>query len=143
MLRESIGLSILLSFLSSEFLGISAGGLVSPGYLAFFLEQPLRILSTMLLSVLICLALRLVQRFMIIFGRRRFMAAVLLGLIGTWTIEQLFFYAAEIGQDLRIIGYIIPGLIANDMLKQGILKTMALTITVAVIVRLVLMLVAF
>jgi len=71
------------------------------------------------------------------------MAAVLLGLIGTWTIEQLFFYAAEIGQDLRIIGYIIPGLIANDMLKQGILKTMALTITVAVIVRLVLMLVAF
>lgn len=143
MLRESIGLSILLSFLSSEFLGISAGGLVSPGYLAFFLEQPLRILSTILLSVLICLALRLMQRFMIIFGRRRFMAAVLLGLLGTWTIEQLFFYAGGISQDLRIIGYIIPGLIANDMLRQGILKTIALTITVAVIVRLILMLVAF
>jgi len=143
MLRESIGLSILLSFLSVEFLGISAGGLVSPGYLAFFLEQPLRILSTMLLSVLVCLALRFMQRFMIIFGRRRFMAAVLLGLIGTWAIEQLFFHAAEISQDLRIIGYIIPGLIANDMLKQGILKTMALTVTVAVVVRLIVMVVVF
>ncbi|PKL06348.1 MAG: poly-gamma-glutamate biosynthesis protein PgsC, partial [Spirochaetae bacterium HGW-Spirochaetae-9] len=76
-------------------------------------------------------------------GRRRFMAAVLLGLIGTWTIEQLFFYAGDISQDLRIIGYIIPGLIANDMLRQGIVKTTALTITVAVLVRLILTMVAF
>lgn len=71
------------------------------------------------------------------------MAAVLLGLIGTWTIEQLFFYAGDISQDLRIIGYIIPGLIANDMLRQGIVKTTALTITVAVLVRLILTMVAF
>ncbi len=143
MLRESIGLSIVLSFLSSEFLGISAGGLVSPGYLAFFLEQPLRVLSTILLSLLIWLVVRLLERFLIIFGRRRFMAAVLLGLIGAWAFEQLFFLADPIGRDLRIVGYIIPGLIANDMLKQGIVKTTAMTIIVAVLVRLILMLVAF
>lgn len=143
MLQESIGLSIILGFLASEFLGISAGGLVSPGYLAFFLEQPLRLLSTMILAVIIFLGVRLMQRFMIIYGRRRFMAAVLMSLAGTWIFEQLFFYANAISQDIRIIGYIIPGLIANDMLKQGPVKTIVMVLLVAVVVRLILMLAIF
>ena len=139
MLQESIGLSIILGFLSSEFLGISTGGLVSPGYLAFFLEQPFRLLSTMILAVLIYLGVRLLQRFVIIFGRRRFMATVLMSLAGTLIFEQLFFYANAIDQDIRIVGYIIPGLIANDMLKQGPVKTIVLALTAAVLVRLLLM----
>ena len=139
MLRESIGLSIILGFLASEFLGISAGGLVSPGYLAFFIEQPLRLLSTIVLSVIIYLGIRLAQRFMIIFGRRRFMAAVLMSLAGTWIFEQLFFYANVINQDIRIVGYIVPGLIANDMLKQGPIKTILMLLLVSAVVRLVLM----
>jgi poly-gamma-glutamate biosynthesis protein PgsC/CapC len=143
MLQESIGLSIIFSFLASEFLGISAGGLVSPGYLAFFLEQPLRILSTISLALLIFFAIRLMQRFVIVYGRRRFMAAVLLSLAGTWIFEQLFFFANGMDQDIRIIGYIIPGLIANDMLRQGAIKTIILSLLVAIVVRLILVLVAF
>jgi len=143
MLQESIGLSIILGFLASEFLGISLGGLVSPGYLAFFLEQPLRLLSTMILATIIFLCVRLMQRFMIIFGRRRFMATVLMSLAGTWIFEQLFFYANMIDQDIRIVGYIIPGLIANDMLKQGPVKTIVMVLLAAVVVRLILMLALF
>ena len=143
MLRESIGLSIILGFLASEFLGISAGGLVSPGYLAFFIEQPLRLLSTVVLSVIIYLGIRLLQRFMIIFGRRRFMAAVLMSLAGTWIFEQLFFYANVISQDIRIVGYIVPGLIANDMLKQGLVKTIVMLLLVAGVLRLILMVAIF
>jgi len=143
MLQESIGLSIILSFLAGEFLGISAGGLVSPGYLAFFLDQPLRLLSTMALAAAIFLGVRLMQRFMILHGRRRFMATVLMGLAGTWILEQLFFYANTMNQDIRIIGYIIPGLIANDMLRQGVLKTTLMTLLVAVLVRLIVMLALF
>jgi len=143
MLQESIGLSIILSFLAGEFLGISAGGLVSPGYLAFFLDQPLRLLSTMALAAAIFLGVRLMQRFMILHGRRRFMATVLMGLAGTWILEQLFFYANTMNQDIRIIGYIIPGLIANDMLRQGVIKTTLMTLLVAVLVRLIVMLALF
>lgn len=139
MLQESISLSIILGFLAGEFLGISAGGLVSPGYLAFYLEQPLRLLSTMALSILTFLTIKFLQRFMILYGRRRFMAAVLISLAGTWIFEQFFFFANSINQDIRIIGYIIPGLIANDMLKQGLAKTIAMTLLVAILVRLVLM----
>jgi len=143
MLQESIGLSIILGFLSSEFLGISAGGLISPGYLAFYLEQPLRLLSTMVLAILIFLLIRLLQRFMIIFGRRRFMAAVLLSLAGTWIFEQAFFYVDWLSQDIRIIGYIVPGLIANEMLKQGVAKTIAMVLLAAIVIRLVMMVAVF
>ena len=37
MLQQAIGLSILLGFLSTELLGLFTGGLVSAGYLAFFM----------------------------------------------------------------------------------------------------------
>ncbi len=143
MLQESIGLSVILSFFAGEFLGISAGGLVSPGYLAFFLEQPLRVASTILLSVIIFFSVRGLQKFLIVFGRRRFMAAILLSLAGTWLFEQLFFYANAMSQDMRIIGYVIPGLIANDMLRQGVIKTIVMVLLVAIVVRFIVMLVAF
>lgn len=141
MLQESIALSVVLGFLASEFLGISAGGLVSPGYLAFFLEQPFRLAATLSFAVAIRLLLGLLDRFVILYGKRRFMAAILLSVAGTWMFERLLFSAPAIGQDLRVIGYVIPGLIANDMLKQGILKTIVLTLLVAVLVRLILVLV--
>lgn len=136
MLQEAIGLSVVLGFLSSEFLGLSAGGLVSPGYLAFFLEQPYRLAATIVLSLLIFLAVRFLQRFVIIYGKRRFMATVLLSLAGAWGFERLFFYANVLSQDMRIVGFIIPGLIANDMLRQGAAKTIAMTLIAAMVIRL-------
>jgi len=142
MLQESIGLSVILGFLASEFLGISAGGLVTPGYLSFFLEQPLRLLSTMVLSTAIYGVVRLMHRFLIIYGKRRFMATMLLSLVGTWLFESTLFATQALHQDIRTIGYIIPGLLANDMLKQGVLKTIVQSLLCAVLVRLILMLVA-
>jgi poly-gamma-glutamate biosynthesis protein PgsC/CapC len=140
MLPESIGLSVILGFLASEFLGVSAGGLVSPGYLAFFLDEPLRLASTLALSLAIYLALRLLCRFMIVYGKRRFMATMLLSLLGTWAFERLFFSSHLVAQDIRTIGYIIPGLIANDMLKQGVVKTVAMALICAAAVHFILML---
>jgi len=37
---------------------------------------------------------------------------------------------------MRIVGYIIPGLIANDMLRQGAAKTIAMTLIAAALIRL-------
>ena len=139
MLQQSIALSVMLGFLSVEFLGLSVGGLVAPGYLAFFVEQPLRIASTLALSALIAVIVRVCQRWIIIYGRRRFMAVMLLSLGGTWAVEGLLFTASGLGQDLRVIGYVIPGLIANDMLKQGIIKTALAGSLCACLIRLILL----
>ena len=115
MLQQAIGLSIILGFLSTELPGIFTGGLVSAGYLAFFLEQPYRILSTLLLSLVVYGLTRLIGRVVILYGRRRFMLTVILGILLGWLYESQSYYISGISQDLRIIGYIIPGLVANDM----------------------------
>ena len=140
MLHKAIGISIILGFLFSEFLGIATGGLVSAGYMAFFMASPARIISTLVLSMVIYFLTILLQKFIIIDGRRRFMVVVLLSLIGTWLVEQVFFkYLGFIGQDVRMVGFIIPGLIANDMFKQGVVKTLAAVTILSVIIRLIIL----
>ena len=140
MLHKAIGISIILGFLFSEFLGIATGGLVSAGYMAFFMGTPARIISTLVLSLIIyCLTL-LLQKYIIIYGKRRFMVVVLLSLIGTWLVEQyLSKYLGFIGQDVRMVGFIIPGLIANDMFKQGVVKTLAAVTILSVTIRLIIL----
>ncbi|MEF9895896.1 MAG: poly-gamma-glutamate biosynthesis protein PgsC [Clostridia bacterium] len=139
MQQKAIGLSIILGFLSIELLGLHAGGLVSAGYLAFYLEQPYRLASTIALAVATCLLTKLLQKFVIIYGSRRFMVTVLLSMLGTWLFEMSAYSLHMVPQDMRIIGYIIPGLMANDMCKQGIFKTLGMTLLLAVIIRLILM----
>lgn len=136
MLYRTIALSVVLGFVFSEFLGIATGGLVSAGYLAFFMGSPLRVAATLAASVLIYLITRLLQKHVIIYGRKRFMTVVLLSVILTWVVEQIT-RAGITGPDIRMAGFIIPGLIANDMLRQGVVRTLAATCIVTVVIRLV------
>ena len=139
MLHQAIGLSVILGFLSTEFLGLYSGGLVTAGYLAFYVDQPWRLATTVGLAIVTYLLLRLVEKFVILYGRRRFMAAVLISMLGAWAFEQGFYYLSLIPQDMRIIGYLVPGLMASDMCKQGIVKTLAMTLLIAVLVRMIMM----
>ena len=137
MLQIAITLSILLGFIITEVLGLYTGGLISAGYMAFFVEQPYRLVSTILLAVLITLIVRVLEHFIFLYGRRRFMATVLLSLIGAWLFEEFSYHLSFIPQDMRIVGYMIPGLIANDMIKQGIIKTTVITLLIAFVIRLI------
>lgn len=69
------------------------------------------------------------------------MVTMLLSLIFAWIIEQALLRMALIPQDIRIIGHVVPGLIANDMYKQGVFKTLLGVLTSAAIVRLMVMVV--
>ncbi len=134
MLATAVAFSILLSFASSEFLGILTGGLISGGYLAFFLEQPFRVVSTLALALITYGIVKILYNFVIIYGRRRFILTVIISLLLSMLYERLFFYMTSIPFDTRIIGYIIPGLIANDCEKQGIWKTLLMVLLIAVVI---------
>jgi poly-gamma-glutamate biosynthesis protein PgsC/CapC len=138
MLYRTIAMSVVLGFIFSEFLGIATGGLVSAGYLAFFMGSPLRAVATLAVAVLIYLVTRLLEKRVIIYGRRRFMTVILLSIILTWVVEQIA-RTGITGLDIRMVGFIIPGLIANDMLRQGVVKTLAATCIVAIAIRLVML----
>jgi hypothetical protein len=68
----------------------------------------------------------------IIFGRRKFVFMVLIG--GIWTLLWLRMLPIlfPLSLEFRVIGWVIPGLIANNFEKQGVIVTTASLVTVTV-----------
>ena len=141
MVEQAIGLGLVISLLFSETLGLAAGGMVVPGYLALMIHEPLRIIGTVAVALATYGALKLLSRYTLIFGRRRIVVAVLIGFVlGAVSRDVLIFKSHGSEIDARTIGYVIPGLIANWMERQGVLQTACVMTTTAVLVRLLLML---
>jgi poly-gamma-glutamate biosynthesis protein PgsC/CapC len=143
MIYQSIGLGLVVSLIFSEILGLAAGGLVVPGYIALYLNQPMRILGTLLAALVTYGFVRLIGRFVLLYGRRTMVFSVLAGfLFGYLTRYLLVFNATlDLGVDTSVIqsiGYIIPGLIAYWMNRQGVVETLCTMIMAAFIVRLAL-----
>jgi poly-gamma-glutamate biosynthesis protein PgsC/CapC len=138
MVELALGLGIVLNLLFTEVLGIWSGGLVVPGYLALHLTQPARLLATIAVGGLTFAAVRYgFMRLVVLYGRRRFGVVILTGFVlhGIYT---LALSSAPAPADLRVVGYIVPGLIANTSLSQGFWATVGTTLTLAVMVRLLL-----
>ena len=73
----SIGIGLIASFLFTELTGLYGGGLVVPGYLALYLDQPTRVGATLLLAGITYAVVWVLSHAIILYGRRRFMAMVL------------------------------------------------------------------
>ena len=141
MIEEAIGLGLVTSLIFSETLGLAAGGMVVPGYLALMIHEPLRIIGTMVAALLTFGTLKLMSRYMLIYGRRRIVVSVLVGFVfGAASRDLLVMKFQGAPLDLSTIGFVIPGLIANWMERQGVVQTLCVMTTTAVLVRLLLML---
>jgi len=142
MIETAIGLGLFISLIFSETLGVAAGGMVVPGYLALMVHDPMRIAGTILVSLVTLGAMKLLSRYALVYGRRRIVVAVLFGFIfGAISRDLLVFKVHGTALEFQTIGYIIPGLIANWMERQGIVATLAVMVTTAIVVRLCLMLI--
>ena len=142
MVEGAIGLGLVLSLIFSETLGLAAGGMVVPGYMALMVHEPLRILGTLACALLTLGLLKLLSRYTLIFGRRRIVVAILIGFVfGALSRDLLLIRYRNVPIDMRTIGYVIPGLIANWMERQGVIQTLCVMMTTAVLVRLLLMLI--
>ncbi len=141
MVEEAIGLGLVVSLIFSETLGLAAGGMVVPGYIALMIHQPLRALGTVVCALLTLGALKLLSRYALVYGRRRIVVTILIGFaFGALSRNLLLLHYPGLPLDLRTIGFVIPGLIANWMERQGVIPTLCVMITTAVLVRLLLML---
>jgi len=124
----------------TETLGLAAGGMVVPGYVALMIHHPLRIVGTILVSILTLFTVKFLSNYMFIYGRRRIVLVILIGFLFGWlSRELLVIQTNSITFELQTIGLIIPGLIANWMEKQGIVKTITTLVIVAVFIRLIIM----
>jgi poly-gamma-glutamate biosynthesis protein PgsC/CapC len=133
MVFETLLIGLLLALLYTELTGISPGGLVVPGYMALYFDQPLRILATLVVAAMAFLAYKGLSRYFILFGRRRF---VLLVLFGAVLAQAWFFLLPRVFHDpleLRVIGWVIPGLLAGSLERQRPLPTLASLATVSIL----------
>ena len=142
MVEQAVGLGLVISLIFSETLGLAAGGMVVPGYLALMLHEPGRVVGTVGSALIALALLKLLSRYVLIYGRRRIVVAVLIGFaIGAVSRDLLRLKVLDSSFDLRTIGYVIPGLIANWMERQGVIQTLCIMTTTAILVRLLLMLI--
>jgi poly-gamma-glutamate biosynthesis protein PgsC/CapC len=118
-----IGLAVALLYV--EITGILPGGIIVPAYFALYAGQPWRIAATIGAAILALGAFRFLSGRFLLFGRRRFVFMLLLGgLIGQiWLVLWPSLFSASL--DLRVIGWIIPGLLANTLARQKFWLTLA------------------
>lgn len=138
---EIILLGLLVGIVFYELTGISPGGLVVPGIIAYYIYTPSRIAMTLVISVIAYLIVRLIANQFIIYGKRKFVVHIIIA-----TIISFLFQLLGEGLDLAfltipIIGYIIPGIISNEMNKQGLPKTLLALVIVSGIISLLVLLI--
>lgn len=132
MTYETLFIGLLVAVLYVEIFGIFPGGIIVPAYIALYLDQPLRVLVTLAIAILCILIYRFLSRYMILFGKRRFVTFIFLGavLAQLWAVLFPQFFSESFG--LRAIGWIIPGLLANNLERQRFVPTLASLFSVSV-----------
>ena len=140
-----IGIGMVLSLLATETLGVTAGGIIVPGYIAMHLDSPSRLIVTFGISIITFLIIKLLGNFILIYGKRRLVLALLIGfLLGYLSRLDNNVFNELTNMDLVVIGNIIPGLIANWMDRQGVVRTICtILITASVTKLIILSLIAF
>ncbi len=143
MIEIAIGLGIILSLWLAEWLGVTAGGIIVPGYIAMYLHDPMRILATFTISIFVFLVVQGLSKVLLIYGKRRLVLSLLLGFFAGYISRNYLASGFQtMGYDFYTIGYIIPGLIASWMDRQGVVRTMSVILIIACIVQLAVMLIS-
>lgn len=139
MAEVTIGLGIILSLLLSETLGVTAGGIIVPGYISLYLHQPLQVVATFFVAVIVWGIIQILGERIFLYGKRRIVLALILGFFFGY-LSRNFFYFSEDFSSVAVIGNIIPGLIANWMDRQGLVRTLSVVILTSVMVKLAIIL---
>ena len=128
---EALLVGLVLALLWAEATDISPGGIIVPGYLALYADRPLRLLATLAAALLTLAAYRFLARRLILFGRRRFVLMVLTGalLSQAWFLLLPRLFPAPL--ELRVIGWVIPGILASNLARQKFWSTLASTAAVS------------
>ena len=140
----SLFVGVVLSLIFAEKFGINPAGLVVPGYLALIFDQPIMLLSVLIIS---CLTYFIVSngisKCVILYGRRKFAAMILTGMVIKFIFDLLYPLTPFEMVEVSGIGVVIPGIIANTIQKQGVVITLSTTMLLTCITYIILFLYSF
>ena len=122
---------VAISLIFAELTGLSPAGLIVPGYIALSMQTPHRVVYTLAVAVAAWGCARLLSRWMILYGRRRFAVLVLLAFAIDTAVSSL----GLLPYDPGLIGVLVPGIMAQEMEKQGLVKSLlSLAVVVGILV---------
>ncbi len=123
---ETLLVGFLLALLWVELTDISPGGMIVPGYVALNMTRPWPLLATVAAAILTVGFYRLV-----LFGRRRFVLLVLTGAVISEGLYLAWGVLAPSSPGLRVIGWMVPGILAGNFVRQRPVPTAASCLAVS------------
>ena len=119
MYHEIVLIGVAVSLLFTELTGFSPAGLIVPGYIVLCLQTPVRIVYTLVIALLAWGGGKLLGNFMILLA---------------FTIDLIIASSEILPYDPGIIGVLVPGIIANELERQGAVKSlMSLAVVVGIL----------
>ena len=99
----AIGLGMVISLFLTETLGVMAGGIIVPGYIALHLHEPTMVIGTFIISLFTYGLVILLSKIMLIYGRRRLILSLLIGFLIGYLCNHLML------SDVPLIGSFFKG----------------------------------
>lgn len=131
----AIIIGALLSLIYTEITGILPAGIVVPGYLALNFDQPYTLIIIVLISLMTFLIVKGLSKWIIIYGRRKFVMMITVGVIlSAFIIHIIHLISPILSYEASLIagiGVIVPGILANTIERQGLPHTLFSTFFVA------------
>ena len=117
---------------------LSPGGMITPGWLALTLIEDLQRAAMVVgVTALTYAGTKVMQRLVILYGKRLFAAVVLLGVLLQATVMIVLSLEFPLMYGNQTLGFIVPGLIAYQMVRQPKGATLLATGTVSLMAYIV------
>jgi len=124
----SMIIGVTVALLLVEFTGLNPGGMILPGYLAIRVTDPFFLMLVLFIALTAFgITKFILPKFLVIYGRRKFVAVILISLVLKLLFELAFPLLPFTIFEIAGLGIIVPALLANSFFKQGIKLTLGIT----------------
>ncbi|MCX4725962.1 poly-gamma-glutamate biosynthesis protein PgsC/CapC [Streptomyces sp. NPDC090052] len=134
-----IALGLMFSLVCYLTTNLSPGGMITPGWLALTLVEDLQRAAMVVgVTVLTYVSVLMLQKVVILYGKRLFSAVVLTGVILQATVMIVLQVEFPLMYANQTLGFIVPGLIAYQLVRQPKGATLLATGSVSLLAYVVL-----
>ncbi|MCQ4079537.1 poly-gamma-glutamate biosynthesis protein PgsC/CapC [Streptomyces sp. RB6PN25] len=135
-----IALGLVFSLVCYLTTNLSPGGMITPGWLALTMITDLGMAAMMVgVSALTFAVTKVLQRNVILYGKRLFAAVVLSAVLMQTTVMLILQQEFPLLYTTQTLGFIVPGLIAYQLVRQPLAATTISTAAVTVATYVVLL----
>lgn len=124
----ALGVGLVFSLICYLLTNLSPGGMITPGWIGVIMvETPIQGLIIAGATAVTFIATKLLQKVVILYGKRLFAAVVLTGVLLQLTIFVLVHRDAPFLFTHETLGFVVPGLITYQLVRQPPLVTLVAT----------------